>query len=100
MMSQRKHSAAEDSVHFRAAELLEQAESVQDVDIAVLAMQVVGMMQEGSILPLESVVQQPCTPYRVLVAQMWFELEHVIEEAVGRSVSLEQLSDRLEVRTL
>jgi hypothetical protein len=87
-------------VHFRAAELLEQAESVQDVDIAVLAMQVVGMMQEVSILPLESVLQQPCTPLRVLVAQMWFELEHVIEEAVGRSVSLQQLSVRLEVRTL
>lgn len=61
-MSQRKHSAADDSVHLRTAELLEQAESVQDADMAVLAMQVVGMMQEVSILPVESVVQQPWTP--------------------------------------
>jgi hypothetical protein len=60
------------------AALLEQAASVQRVDIAVLAMQVVGMVQE----PMALGSQQPLTPFRVLVAQILLELEHVSDDAV------------------
>jgi hypothetical protein len=65
-------------VHFAMAALLEQAASVQRVVIAVLAMQVVGMVQE----PMALGSQQPLTPLRVFVAQMLLELEHVSDDAV------------------
>jgi len=65
------------SVHLRTAELLEHKASVQSVDMAVLAMHVVGIVHE--LIPFGS--QQPWTPLRVLVAQTKLELEHVIEDA-------------------
>jgi hypothetical protein len=45
--------------------------------MAVLAMHVVGMLQEES----EVGSQQPATPWRVFVAHTNFELAHVIEDS-------------------
>jgi len=77
-MSHLKHSAADECVHLRTAELLEHAASLHEADIAVLAMQVVGMTHES----IDFGSQQPWTPFNVLVAQMLFVLEQVIEDAV------------------
>jgi hypothetical protein len=57
--------------------LVEHIESVQMLCMAVLAMHVVGMLQEES----EVGSQQPATPWRVFVAHTNFELAHVIEDS-------------------
>jgi hypothetical protein len=65
------------SVHLTMAELLEHAASVQRVDMAVLAMHVVGIVHESR----DFGSQQPWTPLRVFVAQTKFVLEHVTEDS-------------------
>jgi hypothetical protein len=73
-----EHSGLAASVHLRTRGLVEHIVSVQMLGMAVLAMHVVGMIQEES----EAGSQQPWTPWRVFVAQMKFELGHVIEDSV------------------
>lgn len=75
-------------MHFMMLELLEHAASVQTVDMAVLAMHVVGIMHESK----EFGSQQPWTRFSRMVAQAKFGLEHVIEDSgtalVGEMVAL------------
>jgi hypothetical protein len=82
------------SVHFKMAELVEQKESVQRVDRAVLGMQVVGMVQASRDLGS----QHPWTPLRVFVAQMKDVFGHVIEDSVV-SVRNEAVLGMWKVRT-
>lgn len=72
-----KHSVAAASVHLSTAALVEQKLSVQRVDMAALAMHVVAIVQDA----MAEGSQQPCTPFRVLVAQTEFD-PHVREEAM------------------
>jgi hypothetical protein len=64
-------------VHLTIPGLLEHAASVQDAEIAVLAMHCFGIVHES----MELGSQQPCTPSRVFVAQTKFALEHVIDDS-------------------